>query len=339
MKFARILCAVAFVGVSSFAANAKTTLLFNSFAPPNVPPHQVFTPWVKAIEQASGGNLSINVPPTSLAAPPEQMNLVRQGVADGAMIFNAFLEKSHPLVQLSLLPLAGATAEAQAVALWRTYKTYFENVGEYKDVVLLGFVAGPPGMIASLKDPITDLKQLSGAKTYSLPGTLAQAMGALGASVVPGPAVRSYELISKGTVDYYSGLSYDVAVSVNVAQFAKAVLEVPGGVFAPSFSFFMSKRKWDTLSDADKAAIEKVSGEALARLSRIWDQDNVRGKAKFEELKIPVKVASPEMMKELEEKWTKFGDQWVATANKAGIDGKAALAFYLAEVKKVAAEH
>ena len=72
----------------------------------------------------------------------------------------------------------GANGEAQSVALWRTYKKYFESKGEYKDVVLLGFASGPPGFIASLGAPLTDLKQLEGKRAWSLPGYPAQAMGA-----------------------------------------------------------------------------------------------------------------------------------------------------------------
>lgn len=339
MKIARMLCATALLCGSGIAAHAKTTLLFNSFAPPSIPlHHSVFVPWTKAIEAASNGRLEVSVPPTSLAPPPEQMNLVSKGVADGAMIFNAFLEKSHPLVQLSLLPLTGANGEAQSVALWRTYKKYFESKGEYKDVVLLGFASGPPGFIASLGSPLTDLKQLEGKRAWSLPGYPAQAMGALGASVVPGPAVRSYELISKGTVDYYAGLGFDDSVGLNLMQFAKHVLQFKGGLNSPTFSFFISKKKWDSLSAEDKAAIEKVSGENLARLSRAWDDGEAKAKAKFIENKVEITQASPEIQKALEDKWGKFQQDWVEKANSLGVDGKAALAFYLAEVKKIAAE-
>ena len=64
---------------------------------------KVLAPWFDDIEKATQGRVKINRPPQSLAPPPEQLNMVVSGVADGAFQFNAFLQKSHPLIQIGSL--------------------------------------------------------------------------------------------------------------------------------------------------------------------------------------------------------------------------------------------
>ena len=46
-------------------------------------------------------------------------------MADGAFQFTAFLQKSHPLLQMAYLPGTMTSGKADAVALWRTYQKYF----------------------------------------------------------------------------------------------------------------------------------------------------------------------------------------------------------------------
>jgi hypothetical protein len=69
-----------------------------------------------------------------------------------------------------------------------------------------------------------------------VPGDQSRAMDKLGAVVVSGPAVRSYEIISKGIVQAFASQSFDSAYAFNVAQFAASVTEVPGGMGSAAFS-------------------------------------------------------------------------------------------------------
>jgi TRAP-type C4-dicarboxylate transport system substrate-binding protein len=135
---AALAAAIVFV---SGAARADTTILFNVFTPLASPTFtKVLGPWHQEIEKATQGRVKINRPPQSLAPPPEQLNMVRTGVADAAFIFNAFLQKSHPLIQLGFLPGTMTSGKADAVALWRTYQKFFKEKNPY-EVELLGFFA------------------------------------------------------------------------------------------------------------------------------------------------------------------------------------------------------
>lgn len=322
--------------LSAAPALAETTLLLNNFVPDGVLPNRgVITPWAQAIERESGGRIKITIPPTSMAPPNEQYNLVVQGVADVAYIFVGFLEKSHGLTQLPVLPLYGESGEATATAFWRTYQKYMLDVGEFKDVKLLGFVAGPPAHLGSLSSPITSIDQLNGAKIFTVPGNPADAMAQAGAVVVPGPVVRAYELISKGTVDYYASVSYGTGKSLNIMQLTKSVTEIPGGTFTPVFAVFMNKAKWDLLGPEDKEVIEGLSGEALAARSVAYDEDDAQARESFVKAGVDIVQAPNELTSALRTRFKPIYDEWIEHANAKGIDGEAARAFYLSELKKI----
>jgi TRAP-type C4-dicarboxylate transport system substrate-binding protein len=318
-------------------AAAETKILFNVFTPPSSEISQkIIYPWLKEIERVTEGRVKIVIPPQNMAAPPEQMNMVKTGVADGAFMFNAFLQKSHPALQLGFLPGTMHTALADGVAYWRTYEKFIAPKHPVNEVKLLGFFANPPGHLYNMeKKPIQSIADMKGKKTWSLPGLTASAIGATGASVVPGPAVRMYEIVSKGVVDHFCCIDYGDMQAYKVLQYVGAVTEVEGGVFSPKFSVFVNTAKWNSLSPKDQAAIMKISGEALARRAGLNDEHNESVKKDYLAHGGIIVKASPEFNAALKKTWQPLFDAWIASANKEGVDGKAALAYFMSEAKKV----
>lgn len=333
--FAAACFCVATVG----SASAETTILFSKFAPPPSPTNtQVINPWLKDIERVTEGRVKIVSPDQSLAPPPEQVNMVKNGVADGAFQFNAFLEKSHPLLQIGFLPGTMYSGKANAVALWRTYEKFFKAKDPFPEVKLLGFFASPAGYIYSMdKKPIQSVAELKGKKVWSLPGLTARAISLTGASVVPGPAVRMYEIISKGVVDSFCCIEYGDLDAFKVLQYVGAVTAVEGGVFAPTFSVFISNAKWAQISPKDQAAIMAISGEKLALRSAGIDSHNAAIKKKYLAQGGVIVPATPAFNAELKKAWAPLYAQWIAAADAKGVDGRAALDFYIAQAKKIAA--
>ena len=332
----KILLAAGMVLAGAGPLAADTTVLFNVFTPLASPTYtKVLGPWMQQVETVTQGRVKMNKPPQSLAPPPEQLNMVRAGVADGAFMFNAFLQRSHPLLQMAFLPGTMTSGKADAVALWRTYQKYFAQKNPYPGIQLLGFFASPPGHIYNIeKKPIQSLADLKGKKAWSLPGMTAQAMGRTGAAIVPGPAVRMHEIISKGVVDAFCCIEYGDLNAFKVTQYVGAVTEVEGAVFSPKFSVFMSAAKWSQISAADRAAIMNISGEALARRSAGIDEGNAALKKKYIADGGIVVPATPAFNAELKAAWKPLVEQWMADAAKLGVNGREALDFYLAEAKK-----
>jgi hypothetical protein len=66
------------------AAQAQVKIVFNSFAPPTFVINQgMIDVWAKNVERVTEGRVKVEFPANSLAPPPQQWEMVTQGVADG----------------------------------------------------------------------------------------------------------------------------------------------------------------------------------------------------------------------------------------------------------------
>lgn len=324
---ALILAAAA--AATPLAASAQTTILFNSFIPPTHPINgRVLKPWVADIEKATQGRVKIDMPPASLAAAPQQMDAAVKGIFDMGYMFHGLMENKVKLSQLAHLPGVNTTSKGSSIALWRTYEKFFKSADEYKDVHLLGLFVFYPGTIFGIKGPVNSVADIKGTKIYGLPGVPATLLEAAGGGVVAAPAVRSFEIISGGTVDAFVGYAPADAFAFKTLQYAKHVTDLPGGVTAPSFALFINKKKWDSLTPADRDAITKLSGEALSARFGAMDavDDKVRADAAAQGTSF--KPASAAFAAEMAKLAEPMVQGWLKDARAAGVDGAAALAFY-----------
>lgn len=317
---------------------ASATELVYSLIAPNHPLNEpVFGVWAAAVAKATDGRVTVKMLTTPAAPPPRMYDAIRTGIVDAGHMFLGLIPDKTPLMQLSMLPLLSATAEANAVALTRTYEKFFREHDELDGVKILGFLSNPGGVMCSLKDePIDSVAALQKLKMWSLPGYAAEAMKALDAPVVAGPAAEMYALVSKGTVDGFNGVSIGDALTFKVAQYARSCTRVQGSVFTPTFAVMIGTTAWDSLSEEDRKAIEGVSLEQFARLSAAsdkWDGDSAKA---YEEMGGKIVTPSAEFAAELERVWTPMQGAWVAKADAIGIDGKAALAYFREQLAAVA---
>jgi TRAP-type C4-dicarboxylate transport system substrate-binding protein len=337
MTFLRALTAASVLAMAT--PLAAQTILFNNFLSPNDEVNlQVINPWVADIARVTEGRVTVTQPEASLAPPPEILNAVQQGIADGGFMMVGFLENSNPLLQLPLLPNINSSAGAGSVALWRTYEQFFAGKNDMGDVQLLGLIMVPPGGFYSMNDTVyDDISDFSGVKFWALPGYAARSMAALGAVVTPGPAVRMYEVVSGGVVDAFCCLNYPSNEVFNVVQFTRSATDIPGGVFAPTFAFFMHNDAWSQISEADQAAIRAVSGEVMARNAAAADPLSAAARDRFVAQGGTVIEASDEFVAALDAAWAPIHQSWIDAANAAGVDGAAALAFYREQMAAIEA--
>jgi TRAP-type C4-dicarboxylate transport system substrate-binding protein len=325
--------AVAALGLlAPVPAAAAETLLFNCFFPPR---HYVcadFLPEMgRRIEAATDGRVRLQVPPGTLAAPPEQYEAVRNGVMDGAVQFNGFLREQVPGMQFGLLPFVGqAQAEASSVAIWNTFQTHFGGEDAFGDAVLLSVFAYNGGDFYSVTDtPITSVDDVARRKIWAVPGATANTIAATGASVVSGPAVQMLEIVSKGVVDGHVGVPQSEVTQFKLTDYTRSVTVFPEKIFQASFSFFVSKAAWERIDEADRAAIEAALGVDFARWMGAF-QDKVFDVA-HEELKaagVDFVEGDPAMLEAMKALGKEQVDAWIATVGAAGVDGAQVLADY-----------
>jgi TRAP-type C4-dicarboxylate transport system substrate-binding protein len=311
---------------------AAENVLFNCFFPPQ---HYVCREMVpelgKRIQKATAGRVAITIPPKSVAPPPDQYDAVVNGVADGALQFNTFIANKVAGVQVAHLPFVGQEASEQAsVALWRTYQRFFADKGEYKGVVLLSvWVSNGADFFSTIDKPIMTVEDIKTRKMWGLPGTTANLVKATGAPVVSGPAVQMLEIISKGVVDGYAGVPVSSAQEFKLVAYTKSVTFFKAKIFQPSFSFFISEKKWGKIGAADQAAIRAALGEDFTRWAgKLQDSKHEANKAKVLGAGVKRIDGSDAELAKLKALGQPAIDAWIKRVEGMGVDGKAALAYY-----------
>lgn len=320
------------------SALAQDKVVFSVFTPPKIPiTWGLFQPWIKDLNAALEGRVVIKVPAKPLAPAPRQMDVVTQGLADGGFVLNGFILKRVPHVSYSFLPQMSTSSEADGVAMWRTYKKFFEPKQAFEDMKVLSFFSGPSSYLYSLRTtPIRSLGDFKGLKIWTPPGPQATLLSQLGAAVVPGPGVRVYHIVSKNTVDAFAGLPITDAQGFNVAQFIGSVTDIPRSMFQPTFTVFFSKEKWKQFPSDVRTIFERLSGEAFARRGRVWDDFENKAIAEHRAKSGKPWVApDKELLARIVEIAGNMQQAWVKRMNGLGIDGRAALDFHKATAKAV----
>jgi TRAP-type C4-dicarboxylate transport system substrate-binding protein len=311
---------------------AAENILFNCFFPPR---HYVCTEFLpelgQRIETATEGRVKLRIPPKTLAAPPDQMDAVANGVMDGAVQFNGFLRAQVPGIQFSMLPFVGyADAEATSVALWETYQKHFADKEEYGETVLLALFALNGGDIYSVTDePIVAVDDLAKRKIWSVPGVTANVVSETGSSVVSGPAVQMLEVVSKGVVDGYVGMPQSEVTQYKLTDYTMSSTIFDEKVFQATFSFFVSRQKWEAISEEDRAQIRDALGPDFSRWMGAF-QDGIFEEAHQEMVDEGVTFieGSDAFLADLKALGAPQIEAWKAHVGDMGLDGQAILDDY-----------
>ncbi len=253
--------------VAAPPASAQTTLTMSSWVGPT---HHltsvVLQGWANEVEKATGGRVKLQMLPKHPSAPPGTFDAVKDGLVDVSYVTASYTPARHILPLMPELPGSGDTALVNSVAYSRIHWKYFQQVGEYKGVKLLGVFTHGPGQMYT-KKTVRGIDDMQGLKIRTGGGVAEAVANALGASAFVKPAPESFELLKSGVAD---GVFFPLEsiVSFKLETVLEQATLFPGGMYSSAFGFFMNEDKWDKLSKQDQDAIEKVSGEHLARHGR-----------------------------------------------------------------------
>ena len=333
--FKTVAAALAFAGaMSAGAAFAQTvTLRMSTWIPPG---HHLATDtlptWFKAVEEASGGTLKINLDPAPIAKPPAQYDVVRDGAADMAYHVAAYTPGPFEILRGIELPFLSPNAEIGSMA---AYDWYDRNIGfekEFKEVKVITLMVHGPGAVHS-KTKVTNLEELQGVK-LRVGGGGVRMSEALGATPVALPAPEAYEAIQKGVADG-AMFPYESVKGFRLGELLDYHLEIPGGLYTTPFAIVMNRAKWDSLSDAHKQVLTDLGGvKGAGILGAGWDRADTVGKATALEQNGEITVLGGDELARWAEKIAFMNDDWIETANKAGLDGPALLEDLRATIAK-----
>lgn len=333
--------ALALLGSASlFAAQsavAQTTLTMSSWVSPQ---HHltstVLQGWANDVEKATGGRVKFQMLPKHPSAPPGTFDAVKDGLMDLSYVTASYTPARHILPLMPELPGAGDTAEVNSVAFSRIHWKYFDKVGEYKGVKLLGVFTHGPGQMFT-KKTINNIGDLQGVKIRTGGGIAEAVAKALGTSAFVKPAPESYELLKSGVAD---GVFFPLEsiVSFKLETVITQATLFPGGMYSSAFGFFMNEDKWNKLPKQDQNAILKLSGEHIARFAgKSWDNADRLGLEAMKKANVKIVNADAALVKEVQTRSAPIIDDWIKKASAKGVDAAKILAEFRAELKNVAA--
>src|SRR5213593_786651 len=305
---------------------AQTTLTMSSWVSPQ---HHltavVLQGWANEVEKATNGRVKFQMLPKHPSAPPGTFDAVRDGLVDLSYVTASYTPARHILPLMAELPGAGETALINSVAYSRIYWKYFDKVGEYKGVKLLGVFTHGPGQMFT-KRPVSGINDIQGLKIRTGGGIAEAVAKALGTSAFVKPAPESYELLKSGVAD---GVFFPMEsiISFKLDTVLEQATLFPGGMYSSAFGFFMNEEKWNKLPKQDQDAIDKISGEWIARhAGQSWDEADRKGLEVLKKSGVKIVNADPAFVAEVKKRSAPVIEDWIQKASAKGVDGAKILA-------------
>jgi TRAP-type C4-dicarboxylate transport system substrate-binding protein len=221
---------------------------------------QCHTPWIKMIEERTGGKVKITPYfSNSLTPMPEKFSSTLDGIADiseGLAFVNA---GRFPMTEMLMLPELGLrTATRSAKAWWHIYKTMPAMQKEYEGVKVL-FLHTSPSLMINTKKPIHSLADLRGLKIQTSGVTPVETARALGFTPVAMNPGEVYQALDKGIIDGCTS-DYEMSESRRIYEVTTSVISnfyIGHG----QFYMIMNQGVWDGLPEDVRKVFEELTGD------------------------------------------------------------------------------
>lgn len=333
---ARLSSATALVTLLSAAVVQAEEFVLSSWLPPAHPiVTGVIEPWAKQVEDATEGRVTVRLLPRPAGPPPAHFDLAADGIADITYGLHSFTTDDRFLrSRIGQFSFLGDDASKTSVAYWNAYGGALKAQEEHQGVKLLSLWVHGPGMFHNNKHSIATPEDFAGLKIRVPGGYVAELSEKLGVTTqFMGPG-EVFEKLSTGVID---GVTFpaEALKAFKLSQHLKYSMTVPGGLYNTSWFFVMNEDRWNEISEADRAAIEQLSGAALAATAgEVWNAADAGGLADAKENGIEMAPAPEPVLARVKEIAAEKEAEWAAAVSEQGFDGAAALAALRAEAAK-----
>ena len=305
------------------------------WVPPSDPLSRAQGAWCSLLEKESAGRMKCNALPKAVTAAPGTFDAVRDGLVDISFTVDGYTPGRFINTQVAEFPFLGDSAVPTSVAYQRIYSKYFAPLGEHRGVKVLGVFTHGPGVIFNSKKPVTSAADAASLKFRIGGGNINELSKAMGWNTTLKPAPESFELLSTGVMD---GTFFpDESVASFKLSMIKHATTFPGGLYNTSFVFMMNPAKYNALSAEDKAVVDKISGETVARIfGEGWDKVDAASRDGAQKAQGVQRIrASDAFVNEVKAKQQQLEDKWAAAAEAKGLkNAKGVLAEFRAEIAK-----
>ena len=326
-KAGAVAAALTFISFAS-PAIADTELVFSSWLPPKHPiVVNAMKPWAEEIEKVTEGRVKVRMLAKPLGAPPAAFDLAADGVADITYGLHSFTKDDRfSRSRIGQFSFIGDDAVAGSKAFWNVYAGMLDAQAEHKGVKLLGLFVHGPGILHNNVRKIEKPADLEGLKIRTPGGYIANLMADLGATTLFMSSPEVYEKLSRGVIDGVT-FTYEALTAFKLTGHLKYSMRVKGGIYNTTWFVVVNEAKWNSISEADRAAIEKISGVAFAeRVGKAWNDADEKAIGAIKEAGIEIYDAPPAMVEAIKASAAKHEAEWVKMVSGQGFDGAAALA-------------
>lgn len=321
-----LLAAVASAPLTGPARADTVTLHYSQWLPATYPLQaEIIDPWFAEIARVTEGRVTIVPTPKVVGTVAGQYDVLIDGLADVALVVPGYTPGRFPLTEGLELPFLGDDPRVSMPVSYRTYETYLEPTGLFKDIVPLAVFTGNPAHIALRSGEVTALSDLAGKKLRSPQQAASASIALLEAVPVSKPMSEVYELASSGAID--GGIiPPDTLLGFKLAGTMKEYVLVPGGVVNTVNMLAFSREAWDRISPEDQAAIREVSGLTLVtKMGEIYARSLEEAVTAMPGKGMRVQTLPENLVTDLKARLEPIRTGWLEVARKNGLDDPEAM--------------
>ncbi|MFD0982384.1 TRAP transporter substrate-binding protein [Tropicimonas aquimaris] len=322
-----LVLAAGLASMAGLATAQEVTLRFQHFvSPKSANPTYFMDPWVKAIEEQSGGRIKVELyPAMALGGKAQsQYDLIRDGVIDGGWVIPGYQPGRFPEAEALELPfMMPKSGEVASVAAWNFTQKHLMD--DFADVHLIAAHMHGPGLVHKKGPAITSVEDFDGLKLRgpSRPATLL--LEKLGATPVGMPVPGFPEALAKGVLDG-GVITWEMSPSLKLDELTDSHTDVAGdrALYNLYFIWAMNKAKYESLPDDLKAVIDANSGlMASAWAGKAHDTGDVEGRDAMAAAGNEIAEISAEETARIEALGEEVTAEWIAEVSARGLNGAA----------------
>jgi TRAP-type C4-dicarboxylate transport system substrate-binding protein len=332
MTFCAALAALFGPATTPAMAAEIQTLRFSHWLPPvHVVNRTGIVPWTKAVEQASGGSLKIQIfPAQQLGSAKDHYDMAKDGVADITFFNPGYQAGRFPIAGAAELPFLISEPVAASKVFHEWYAKYAEK--EMPDIRICHAFLFAPGALHS-KKPIKVPSDMNGVKGRAAHATLARIFALLGGSSVPVAAPEARDALERGVVDLMTAPWGSMMRPWNLDKAVDYTLDM--SFYSGLLIDGVNKASYDRLSAENKKVIdEHCTPEWSAKMAKGWAENEKKGYVEMKAQKTR-KVYTPTKaeLKQWHEAMAPITEQWKKSVEARGVDAGKALAELKASLK------
>jgi TRAP-type C4-dicarboxylate transport system substrate-binding protein len=267
MKRIGIAASAAALSLSLGAPSAQAQeLRLSTFVPPvHIIYREIIVPWGQDVEKQTNGQVKVTLYPSMQLGgkPPELFRQAVDGVADLVFTLPGYTSPAFPRVGIIELPGLKEDGFAATDMMWDLLDPYL--LPEFKGTKVIAlWGAEDAGLMTRAGKAYRTMDDLKGLRIRAPSAAQAKQVEFMGAVPIAAPITQVYPGLERGTMDG-AMVPFTTILDFRLGEVAKG-FTISGPIFGRSvFLIAMNQKKYDGLSAANRAVIDKLSGRALSR--------------------------------------------------------------------------